>query len=94
MNLWVEIFEWPTRFLVEATEKDKALMEFFNDETAYPFLVDLEIPECPCYDFQQNILPERHLEHSRKNCKHLAAAISYRYLLGEKPKPLPPIIIQ
>lgn len=82
----VEVFDWPSRFLVEAREPDRALREIFGDDTPYPYLVDIDENECPCYDFQQNITK---FQDGRQQCKHLIAANRYRYLMINKPKPLP-----
>lgn len=89
-DLEVWVFDWPARFLVEANEPDKALIDLFDDPTPYPYLVDITIPECACFDFQQNILNEN----GRTLCKHLIAAQRYRWLMGDNPKPLPTIYFE
>lgn len=81
-------------FWVETDEPDREVMEIFDDDTPYPYLVDLdsdEFPsgECDCRDFRFNVKPFIE-EQGRKECIHIIKCRRYRALLGGiKPKPMP-----
>jgi hypothetical protein len=95
VNLEVWIFEWPSRFLVEATSPDREWEKLFkvpDPDPLAPYLVELDSDDlpngwCGCRDFWCNVWfnPNR----DRVTCKHIDAARLYRSQFTEQPKTLP-----
>lgn len=93
-DLYVEPFDFPYSFLVEAEGPDRDYAEVFPEVTPenYPHFVDLTIYEtgwCSCRDFRYNVEPYVfwNLVH-RRHCVHIVAAVRYLALVGSiKPKP-------
>lgn len=107
-SLYVEIFDWPDRFLVECDGPDIDYPRFYSGDTHpdyypdAPYLVDLSEYEdgwCGCRDFAVNVqpylcsVPDKSNAH-RTVCKHILAA--KRFLLKhnyQRPQKLPTEII-
>lgn len=87
MAFWeyeITILDWPHTFLIhDPHEKpSKEQQEFYpEDETIYPFLVDLTEQECSCVDFR-----------IQQTCIHLIIVNRYKSNFTERPKKLPPLI--
>lgn len=92
----VEIFEWPDRFLVDASEPDREWQKLFgvaDPDPLAPYLVDLSECDagfCGCRYFYVHILPhDGDINHPEKTCKHIIAVNRYLKKLTHQPKKLP-----
>lgn len=98
MNLSIQIFEWPTRFLVEADTPDRSYYKFWPDAEVeiWPHFVDLEIYDdgwCSCDDFRFEVEPYLSWPKHRRECIHIIAAKRYHALSGGKqPKQMPHLV--
>lgn len=99
MSLQVEVFDWPSRFLVEAEKPDSEWPKFFKGledfDPLAPYLVDLdECREgwCGCRDFAVNVAPFLDDPGHRASCKHIIRAREFKRQMGDKPKKMPSII--
>lgn len=94
MSLYVEIFEFPDRFFVEANNPDRDYREFFpGPYEVDPHFVDLEVYEtgkCSCRDFEINIEPYIPWNNTnRRTCIHIRAAQAFRRQFTIPPTPMP-----
>lgn len=93
-DLEVEIYQWPTQFLVEAERPDRDYTYFYPNAPIeiYPHFVDLEVYEtgwCSCRDFRFQVEPFIFWNHvHRRECIHLIAAKRYLNRIGSQPQPM------
>lgn len=91
-ELRVEIFDWPSRFLVQCDEPDGDWKRFYHElEDLCPYapylvdLVELEAGWCGCRDFAVNVMPHLGAIYPHRTvCKHIIAAGDFLISTGGK----------